>query len=104
MQFGEKIILLSPRKMYLGIYLGEYDPIVNVYFICYLIFDEYSYHMNKKSENILRKSDWTKVMTEEQYDNIAAMAISKDPGTRELAKILFYGQFSELRNLKPENI
>ena len=47
--------------------------------------------MNKKSENILRKSDWTKVMTEEQYDNIAAMAISKDPGTRELAKILFYG-------------
>jgi hypothetical protein len=32
------------------------------------------------------------------------MAISKDPGTRELAKILFYSQFIELKNLKPENI
>jgi hypothetical protein len=104
MQFGEKIILLSTKKMYLGIYLGEHDPIKDEYFICYLIFGEWSYQLHKSSKNILRKNDWTKVMTEEQYDKIAAMAISKDPGTRELAKILFYSQFIELKNLKPENI
>lgn len=97
MKLGEKIILLRPRSVNLGVFLhdnGESIIHANLTFTGFLN----GHQINPKSftnYRFLDKKSWSQVMSEEEFDNIWNLLITKEKTNVELAKTIFEGAFLE---------
>ena len=98
MKYGDKIILKSPRKIYPGLFIEAANPAYDDTALIHCNnFEGYSGRTAwRKKAHLIPKSEWSKYISEEEFDNIMALATSFDASTRMVAKELFYGMFAEL--------
>ena len=97
MKYGDKIILKSPKRIYPGLFIEAAHPDHDTAFIHYNNFNGYSGNTGwRKKAHLIPKSEWSKYISEEEFDNIMVLATSFDASTRMVAKELFYGMLTEL--------
>ena len=90
MNIGDKILIINPKTIYIGIIIRDGLKPKEVY-VAYYNFGSvnfYPYIQWAKRDRVMEKHEWLKYFTQEQFDNLLLMACHTNPANRAIGKEL----------------
>lgn len=88
MNIGDKIIIVNPKTIYIGVIVRDGLKPDEVHAAYYNFGGVYAYILWVKKERVMEKSEWLKYFTQEQFDNLLLMACHTNPANRAIGKEL----------------
>jgi hypothetical protein len=88
MNIGDKIIIVNPKTIYIGVIVRDGLKADEIYACFYNFCGVRPFMLWVEKQKVMEKSEWIKYISQDEFDNLLLMACSTNPDSRALGKLL----------------